>query len=441
MIEEQNPWWISPELIKENAYYRRYLSSPVRWDVELPVSLKPYSLNIVFGPRQVGKSTALILLIKRLLDGGTDPRGVFYFACDKLADYRELDRVLSRYLEFRRRAGVSSSVIVLDEVTYPREWYRAVKYRIDRGDFENDVLILTGSLTISAKGEAETFPGRRGLGKVLVMHPLPFSMFVRLFGVEVPTGDLRFVVDNFHRYLGLLPRLSELFRYFLAVGGFPNAVRDFFTRGAVSQETEFDFVGSISSDIYKLRRSETFFKLTARAIIERASSEFSFHTISRDYGVGTVKTAVSYVGLLEKLHLLKTVEAVDPNTGLPMPRKLRKFYLLDPFIYHSFSKWVGAAPPDEAKMAEAAVAAHLARLYKLYYLKLNGEVDLVAEVDGELWGVEVKYGRVRKGGRRAVGRIKRFIYVSRDEAGDDVIPAPLFLAMLKTPHAVEIGTA
>ncbi|ABL87417.1 conserved hypothetical protein [Pyrobaculum islandicum DSM 4184] len=195
----------------------------------------------------------------------------------------------------------------------------------------------------------------------------------------------------------------------------------------------FDFVGSISSDIYKLRRSETFFKLTARAIIERASSEFSFHTISHDYGVGTVKTAVSYVGLLEKLHLLKTVEAVDPNTGLPMPRKLRKFYLLDPFIYHSFSKWVGAVPPDEAKMAEAAVAAHLARLYKLYYLKLNGEVDLVAEVDGELWSVEVKYGRVRKGGRRAVGRVKRFIYTSAETKPATPSFQPLLLAILKTP--------
>ncbi|QXJ32019.1 hypothetical protein J5U21_01670 [Saccharolobus shibatae] len=30
MIEEQNPWWISPELIRENEYYRKYQESKVK---------------------------------------------------------------------------------------------------------------------------------------------------------------------------------------------------------------------------------------------------------------------------------------------------------------------------------------------------------------------------------------------------------------------------
>ena len=70
MIEEQNPWWVSPDLIRENEYYKKYQQSKVKWDVILPVSIEPYSLNFLFGPRQVGKSTALILLIKKLLDSG-----------------------------------------------------------------------------------------------------------------------------------------------------------------------------------------------------------------------------------------------------------------------------------------------------------------------------------------------------------------------------------
>ncbi|WP_230937923.1 hypothetical protein [Sulfolobus acidocaldarius] len=80
-------------------------------------------------------------------------------------------------------------------------------------------------------------------------------------------------------------------------------------------------ISFIISDINKLRRSERFFKITIKAIIERASSTFSFHTLSRDFGVGTVKTAISYVELLEKLFLLKAVEAIDPNSGVPLLRK------------------------------------------------------------------------------------------------------------------------
>jgi len=61
--------------------YRRYAESEVRWRPDLALflglSLRPFSLNFVFGPRQVGKSTALILLVKELLERGAHPKSVF----------------------------------------------------------------------------------------------------------------------------------------------------------------------------------------------------------------------------------------------------------------------------------------------------------------------------------------------------------------------------
>ncbi|MFP3195168.1 MAG: AAA family ATPase [Caldivirga sp.] len=42
-----------------------------------------FSLNFLFGLRQVGKSTALLLAIKRLLDEGVNPKAIFYYSCDK----------------------------------------------------------------------------------------------------------------------------------------------------------------------------------------------------------------------------------------------------------------------------------------------------------------------------------------------------------------------
>ncbi|MBB5255112.1 ATP-binding protein [Sulfurisphaera ohwakuensis] len=439
MIEEQNPWWISPELIRENEYYRKYQESKVKWDITLPVSTEPYSLNFLFGPRQVGKTTALILLIKKLLDSGYNPKSIFYFACDKLADYKELDEVLEEYEKIRKREGIKSSVIILDEVTFPKEWYRSIKYRIDMGKFSNDVLILSGSLSMKAKGEIETFPGRRGKGKVLVMFPLPFSEYVKLFGINLPTGDLKFVLENYTKYVGYLPKLKEILEYYLITGGFPNAIKDFIIEGKVSQSTQYDFISSIISDINKLRRSERLFKLTARAIIEKASSEYSFHTISKDYGVGTVKTAISYVNLMEKLYLMKVIDTIDVNTGLPIPRKQKKFYFIDPFIYHTFSNWTMTKPPDKSKLVEAMIVSHLSRLYDVYYVKTNEEVDVIVNLNGEYWGIEIKYGRVRGGRSKVLGKVKKFMYVSKGELGDNVIPAPLFLAMLEIPIVVETG--
>ncbi|MGC8543251.1 MAG: ATP-binding protein [Vulcanisaeta sp.] len=438
MIDEYNPWWLSRDRIDEFEPYRRYQESEVRWvpDVIDRVSLRPFSLNFIIGPRQVGKTTAVALLIERLLESGVDPRSVFYFSCDRLADYRELDEVLRDYLRIRGGIGISTSYIFLDEVTYPREWYRAIKGLIDSGVFRNDVLVLTGSLSMSAKREIEAFPGRRGYGKNILMLPLPFSQYVRLFNINIPSGDLDFVLSNFQGYIQYLPILNELLDKYLVTGGFPNSIRDFFRSGRVAQSTIDDFIASISSDLNKLRRSETFFKLAVRGIIERTSSEFSYHTLARSFGVGTVKTAISYVELLSNLFLLRVVDAVD-QLGNVLPRKEKKFFFIDPFIYEAFSRWTMTKKPDEHGLTEAVVVSHLSRLFDVFYLKVNSEVDVVIRRDGELIGFEVKYGDV-KGVKRILGRMKRVYVLTKDKFGSEMVPVSLFLAMLNTPQSIEL---
>jgi len=75
MIEDFNPWWASREGVEEEIY-RRYAESEVRWRSDLIgwLTLRPFSPNFVFGPRQVGKSTALILLVEELLERGVYPK-------------------------------------------------------------------------------------------------------------------------------------------------------------------------------------------------------------------------------------------------------------------------------------------------------------------------------------------------------------------------------
>lgn len=44
----------------------------------------------------------------------------------------------------------------------------------------------------------------------------------------------------------------------------------------------------------------------------------------------------------------------------------------------------------------------------------------------------MKYGKVKEG-KKVLGKVKKFIYVSKDELGNNVIPAPLFWLCLKFP--------
>jgi len=60
----------------------------------LNLSLKPFSLNFLSGPRQVGKTTAVKLFINKLLERGYI---LFYYSCDELIDFKQLE-VLDTYL-------------------------------------------------------------------------------------------------------------------------------------------------------------------------------------------------------------------------------------------------------------------------------------------------------------------------------------------------------
>jgi predicted AAA+ superfamily ATPase len=53
------------------------------------------------------------------------------------------------------------------------------------GDFKNDVLVLTGSLSMYLKKEVELFPRRGGFGKDIIMMPLTFREFIKVFSPEI----------------------------------------------------------------------------------------------------------------------------------------------------------------------------------------------------------------------------------------------------------------
>ena len=162
----QNPWWKNKGLIEHDYDILKWREKKYRWvpDMVKRIILEPFALHILTGPRQAGKTTALKLLIQKLLQD-REPKSLFYFNCESLTDYRELQDVLDTYIRFKESNSIKGSVILLDEVTLPKEWYRAIKSLIDKGTFSNDVLLITGSSSLAVKREVELFPGRRGSGR------------------------------------------------------------------------------------------------------------------------------------------------------------------------------------------------------------------------------------------------------------------------------------
>lgn len=88
-MEDQNPWWKG----EEDEVYEGWKTSEIKWIPELikEISLKPFSLHFLVGPRQVGKTTLLKIFIQNLLKR-SEAKGIFYYSCDELSDYRELGK-------------------------------------------------------------------------------------------------------------------------------------------------------------------------------------------------------------------------------------------------------------------------------------------------------------------------------------------------------------
>ena len=445
-LELYNPWWKGKEGIEEDEDYRRWKDSKVKWDPPLleklleRANLEPFSLHFILGPRQVGKTTLLKLLIKKLLET-TNSKAIFYFKCDQLADFKELDEVIREYLKIRKVEGIRGAYILLDETTFPREWFRAIKWHIDMGNFNNDVLFLTGSLSMFIRGETETFPGRRGKGRDFIMYPLSFREFVQLVDDKIIENigkieslDKDEVRSKCFRARPWLNKLEELFELYLSSGGFPLSIRSILESGKISQDVITTYLSWIRGDIARLKRNESLTKRVVKAIIEKAPSTISYNNIAKEFEIKSHKTVFQYIDMLEKLFLIKVLYHIDPNEGIEVFYKQRKIHIIDPFLYNILSFWCFTRKPDDSIIVESTVASQLARKFNVGYWKNSKEIDVVAFGSKCLVGIEIKYKKRVEAGKLRIGKIEYTITLSKDSFNDEplLVPVSIFLALLST---------
>src|SRR3989344_8615445 len=98
-----------------------------------PVKIEP-GVTLIRGPRQIGKSTWLKLLLKQQIVLG---ESVFFYTCEDLVDFQDLLALI--------QSQKNTQTFFLDEVTYVSEWWRAIKKVIDTRPHIS--IVLTGSNT------------------------------------------------------------------------------------------------------------------------------------------------------------------------------------------------------------------------------------------------------------------------------------------------------
>lgn len=339
-------------------------------------------IYLLTGGRQIGKSTSLKLLIKeKLLKKEFPPEQIFYLPCDQIETHQELSVILRLFWE-----GLPDPkkpfLLLIDEVTYVKEWDRAIKALADEGWFRYGFCIITGSDSLILKEAMSRFPGRRGEAAQtdFIIRPLDFKEYIELIDPHIKASEL------------LAP-----FQKYLQCGGHLRAINNLHQEGEVSEATYRTFEQWILGDFEKRGKSPQHLKRILKAVLETAGTQITYSSLTHRIGEISKPTFLEYFELLERLDILFSLEAFDQNKKLGFPKKARKLHFWDPFILETIRRWLeregllNTAIDWEPVKVESVAAAHFKKRGPAYYWKGKGEIDVVGIQQREVLFAEVKW--------------------------------------------------
>lgn len=377
-IRKLNPWWRGADAVTRDAHLRQRAEAGFLWTPPAleAIPLDPGSTHTLRGPRQVGKTTTLKTLLRRVIDRGE--RRVLYYSFDLQRESQSIADVVGRAKELHPDPD-GPWYLFLDEVTSIPDWQMGIKYLWDQGTTRGDLIVCTGSS--ARQMGAEQLPGRRGNGRDFVQLPLSFRAFCRdalqmqlptdtLDVAEIPTTHGAKLIKEYNLFAG---ELDDAAASFLEVGGFPAAVQDAFAGatsgpgstgaglGPVRPQTIRMLWDIIAGDIQEAKRD----KHSALKLLERVGvslgAGIAWSSLREDMDVASHHTAQEYTHLLSEAFMLLTLFFRNTNGGFE-PGRQRKLYFIDPLVARIAPTMVpGARRANPDGLIENLVAVALYR--------------------------------------------------------------------------------
>lgn len=357
------------------------------------------------GGRQIGKTTLMKQWMADLIQSGVAPKRIAYLTGELIDDHHSLVRLITETLNEMPIIGVR--YLLLDEVTYIRDWDKGIKYLADTGMLENVVMVLTGSDLVIIKEARMRFPGRRGTENVVDFHLYPLSF------MEVVELKRRFSAETLGHLLNpeitpttpSLDKLYEEFDLYLVHGGFLTAINDLARHKRIMAATFATYSDWIRGDVLKRGKQEHYLREILAAIVRRYGSQITWNTLAHDLSIDHPKTVADYIALLASMDAAFIQAALVEDKLTAAPKKARKLMFADPFIFHAVRAWLTSdkdpysrqvksilsVPDWAARLAEASVVTHYRRYYPTYYIKAKGEVDVAYIDQNRFWPLEVKW--------------------------------------------------
>ncbi|MCL5433811.1 MAG: ATP-binding protein [Candidatus Marsarchaeota archaeon] len=436
-LASQNPWWSNKDSIKKDDKVKKVLETKEK----IQYSLSDEN-QVLIGPRQLGKTTALKYdIYKKIILEDKDPSSIMYYSFDTVRDFEVIKDVLNTFV-----TDENKKYIYLDEVSFVNEWQRAVKQFLDIEKSKNVVLYITGSSSINLK--KELMPGRKI--KFLEFLPLSFRDFLLSFGSEPlkrfiknnRAEDFRNALNIAHELLTYFNEISKWFNIYIKTGGYPDAIFDYLGKGRISDDIYDTHWNAFISDISRDNKSVEIATAIIYGIVESYSSKINLSNIARMQGIKSHVTVREYLETFDNLFISKSI---FPNADKKYVfRKERKVYFNDPFLYNLFAKKINLLDRNsESKIVEGILFNHLYRFINknktitepktsIGFYSGKREVDFVINN----FGFEVKWqNEVNKTDFPNI-ELKNKILLSKktleieNTNGVTILPLPLFISIL-----------
>lgn len=477
-LHQQNPWWSGRELpplpIFRRWPFQTLLTRLLR---EQPLA----KINVLRGPRQIGKTTLQYQIIDHLLGSGVDPKRIFRVQFDELPSFRPVakgDRIIEIaewyaqvILEKDLNAAAREkqpALLFLDEVQNISDWHIQLKAFVDRTDVR---LLVTGSSALRIELGRDSLAGRI---QTLEVGPFRLSEIagVRKLGELPPfesgNGFGSWARPSYWAELDAHGRkhkkvLNTTFKAFSARGGYPLAQHAEAEWPEIALQLNETVVRRVIQHDLRVgergrRRDpkllEEMFRMAARCCGQTPRltelAQQARDAMETNVGVQRVRT---YIDFLANSLLIRTIEPQEMR--LKKRRGPPKFCLSDHALRAAWLDEVVPLDPEgldgepelatmAGRIAESCVGYYFASLgIPVAYLPERGkepEVDFVITGGDHRIPVEVKYQRhisekdcaglvnfmAKKANRSSVG-----VIVTRD-FGDYRLPAGIVAIPFKT---------
>lgn len=402
------------------------------------------------GGRQIGKTTLLKQWMVKILKNHVQPERIAFFTGELIDDHHSLVRLLSDHLKEMPKSDIL--YILLDEVTYIKNWDKGVKYLADAGALENAIVMITGSDLNIIKEARMRFPGRRGRSNEVNFHLYPLHLLdVIQLKKSMSNHDIRHLLD-----LEKMPSeqsmniLFEEFEKYLQHGGFLTAINDMAEYDRILPSTFSTYSDWIRGDILKRHKQEHYLLEILETIIKHYSRQVTWNALLDDLSIDHPKTIADYMALLSSMDVVFIQAALLEDKLTASPKKAKKVMFTDPFIFHAINAWLKASKDpfhDQvkpllqdaewgSKLAEACGVTHYSRHFPTYYIKSKGEVDIAYIADKRFRPVEIKWtNQVRPKQLKQIAKYKNGTILTKSKTmgeiqGIPTIPLPLALLRL-----------